>query len=136
MPEPFWWSASWCRDSRSFLPFLQSRCFTLFPLFLWIFIKLPQEWWIHIAKLDMTDFIKENPQSTQGEIGVLLVASGQIPSDLLHFLYGVLVALSWPAVYVYTNARNGRNEAGFYALAGFFVFGLALRAITTGAVVR
>lgn len=26
---------------------------------IWIFIKLPQEWWIHIAKLDMTDFIKE-----------------------------------------------------------------------------
>jgi hypothetical protein len=27
--------------------------------FIWIFIKLPQEWWIHIAQLDMTDFIKE-----------------------------------------------------------------------------
>jgi hypothetical protein len=26
---------------------------------IWIFIKLPQEWWIHIAQLDMTDFIKE-----------------------------------------------------------------------------
>ena len=26
---------------------------------IWIFIKLPQEWWIHIAELDMTDFIKE-----------------------------------------------------------------------------
>ena len=28
--------------------------------FIWIFIKLPQEWWIHIAQLDTTDFIKEN----------------------------------------------------------------------------
>jgi hypothetical protein len=27
--------------------------------FIWIFIKLPQEWWIHIAQLDMTDFIQE-----------------------------------------------------------------------------
>ncbi len=27
---------------------------------IWIFIKLPQEWWIHIAKLDMTDFIRES----------------------------------------------------------------------------
>jgi hypothetical protein len=26
---------------------------------IWVFIKLPQEWWIHIAELDMTDFIKE-----------------------------------------------------------------------------
>jgi hypothetical protein len=27
--------------------------------FIWIFIKLPQEWWIHIAELDFTDFMKE-----------------------------------------------------------------------------
>jgi hypothetical protein len=27
--------------------------------FIWIFIKLPQEWWIHIAQLDTTDLIKE-----------------------------------------------------------------------------
>ena len=26
---------------------------------IWVFIKLPQEWWIHIAQLDTTDFIKE-----------------------------------------------------------------------------
>jgi hypothetical protein len=28
--------------------------------FLWIFVKLPQEWWIHIAKLDFTDFASEH----------------------------------------------------------------------------
>jgi hypothetical protein len=27
---------------------------------IWIFIKLPQEWWIHIAQLDFTDFMKED----------------------------------------------------------------------------
>ncbi len=27
--------------------------------FIWIFIKLPQEYWIHVAQLDTTDFIKE-----------------------------------------------------------------------------
>jgi hypothetical protein len=26
--------------------------------FIWIFIKLPQEWWIHVAQLDATDFLK------------------------------------------------------------------------------
>ena len=26
--------------------------------FIWIFIKLPQEWWIHVAQLDFTDFMK------------------------------------------------------------------------------
>jgi hypothetical protein len=29
--------------------------------FIWIFIKLPQEWWIHIAKLDFTDAVKNHP---------------------------------------------------------------------------
>jgi hypothetical protein len=28
--------------------------------FIWVFIKLPQEWWIHIAQLDFTDFMKED----------------------------------------------------------------------------
>jgi hypothetical protein len=27
---------------------------------IWIFIKLPQEYWIHIAHMDMTDFLKEH----------------------------------------------------------------------------
>lgn len=27
--------------------------------FIWIVIKLPQEWWIHIAQLDATDFIRD-----------------------------------------------------------------------------
>ncbi len=28
--------------------------------FIWIFIKLPQEWWIHIAQLDLTDIVQED----------------------------------------------------------------------------
>jgi len=27
--------------------------------FIWVFIKLPQEWWIHIAQNDFTDFMRE-----------------------------------------------------------------------------
>ena len=68
----------------------------------------------------------------QGVIGVILVLSGQMPGDVIHFLYGVLVALSWPGVYVYTNARAGRREAALYAMVSFFVFGLAVRALMTG----
>lgn len=29
-------------------------------VFIWIFIKLPQEYWIHIAELDVTDFVREH----------------------------------------------------------------------------
>lgn len=68
----------------------------------------------------------------QGIVGLILVLSGALPGDLIHFLYGVLVALSWPSVYIYTNARGGRREAGWYALVSFFIFGLAIRAYMTG----
>ncbi len=68
----------------------------------------------------------------QGVLGIILVLSGRMPADLIHFLYGVLVALSWPAAYVYTNARAGRSEAAIYALVSFFIFGLAIRALMTG----
>ncbi len=27
---------------------------------IWIFIKLPQEWWLHVAQLDVTDFLREH----------------------------------------------------------------------------
>lgn len=68
----------------------------------------------------------------QGVIGLLMVFLGAVPADLIHFLYGVLVALGWPAVYIYTNARATRNEAAIYALVSFFIFGLGIRAIMTG----
>ena len=29
--------------------------------FIWIFVKLPQEWWIHVAQLDMTDEMAAHP---------------------------------------------------------------------------
>ena len=29
--------------------------------FIWIVIKLPQEWWIHVAQLDFTDFMADHP---------------------------------------------------------------------------
>lgn len=36
---------------------------------IWIFIKLPQEYWIHIAKLDTTDWIRANPSNALILIG-------------------------------------------------------------------
>ena len=29
--------------------------------FIWIVIKLPQEWWIHVAQLDFTEFMADHP---------------------------------------------------------------------------
>jgi hypothetical protein len=33
---------------------------------IWVFVKLPQEWWIHIAQLDFTDFMKEDLLGVDG----------------------------------------------------------------------
>ncbi len=68
----------------------------------------------------------------QGVIGIVLLLMGARPEDWLHLLYGVLVALAWPGVYLYTGGRNTRSEAAIYALVSFFIFGLAIRAVMTG----
>jgi hypothetical protein len=39
--------------------------------FIWVFVKLPQEWWIHIAKNDFTEFMGDHPWVW----GVLLAAA-------------------------------------------------------------
>jgi hypothetical protein len=37
---------------------------------IWIFIKLPQEWWIHIAQMDMTDFLKQDVFGVSADAGL------------------------------------------------------------------
>ena len=36
------------------------RWWVLLAGLIWVFIKLPQEWWIHVAQLDFTDFLAEH----------------------------------------------------------------------------
>ncbi|HWQ50121.1 MAG TPA: hypothetical protein VN414_14480 [Methanosarcina sp.] len=43
---------------------------------IWIFIKLPQEYWIHIAQLDTTDWIRANPLNALILIGWALFLLG------------------------------------------------------------
>ncbi len=56
--------------------------------FIWIFIKLPQEYWIHIAQLDVTNFIRENIFDVP-----LDTPWGTIVSDNIGFFIGLIVAL-------------------------------------------
>ena len=61
--------------------------------FIWIFIKLPQEWWLHIAKLDFTDFMKEDV------FGVSVDTSwGEAISQNLWFV-GLMIVLVVAVVY-------------------------------------
>jgi hypothetical protein len=64
--------------------------------FIWIFIKLPQEYWIHIAQLDTTDFIKQNifhvsTDTTFNEI--LKLYPWIIPATVVVTV--ILVVLAW-----------------------------------------
>ena len=46
---------------------LRKRQVYLTVAFIWIFIKLPQEWWLHIAQNDFTDFMKVDVFGTTPE---------------------------------------------------------------------
>lgn len=68
----------------------------------------------------------------QAVIGVALIVVGRFPADGLHLLYGVVLPLSWVAVYVYTRGAQTQREMIIYAIMSFFVMGLGIRGIMTG----
>jgi hypothetical protein len=39
---------------------VSARAWALWAAFIWVFIKLPQEWWIHIAQLDFTEAVQDH----------------------------------------------------------------------------
>jgi hypothetical protein len=69
----------------------------------------------------------------QGGLGVILWALSLRPArGVVHILYGVISALSLPAVYVYTRGRDTRREMLLYGVVLLFMVGIAFRAVTTG----
>jgi hypothetical protein len=64
-------------------------------------------------------------------IGILLLVSGLYPARTIHFLYGSLTVLVFPALWFYTRGDTDRRASLIWGLAGLFMMGLALRAIGT-----
>lgn len=64
---------------------------------IWIFIKLPQEWWIHIAQLDMTDFLKETVFGvpTDAGLGEILQANIWIIPAAIVLVVVIIVGGRW-----------------------------------------
>ena len=52
-----------------------ARFWVLVAAGLWIFVKLPQEYWIHIAKLDFTDTVRDHPGFGVAVVVALVVAA-------------------------------------------------------------
>ena len=69
----------------------------------------------------------------QAVLGLILLTSGRLPTDQIHFLYGALAVLVLPAVHGFAT-RRGWSSSLPTGLAALFIFGLAIRAFTTTAV--
>ena len=67
----------------------------------------------------------------QGSLGAFLWYSGHRPARDIHILYGLVSALTIPAVYVYTKGREERGEVLIYGVVTLVTVGLILRAMTT-----
>jgi hypothetical protein len=62
----------------------------------------------------------------------LLLGPASSPQRWVHLLYGVLTALVWPFLFTYTRGEEARSEALVFGLGTLFLWGLVLRATTTG----
>jgi hypothetical protein len=72
---------------------------------IWVFIKLPQEWWIHIAQLDMTDFVKETLFGVSADAGWGEAVANR-PGVLVAMIAGV-VAVVGIAYWIITRKAPG-----------------------------
>ncbi len=74
---------------------------------IWIAIKLPQEYWIHVAQLDTTDFVKEDLFGVPVETGW-----GEIISDnplVFAVLLGVLIVAVFAVRHVIRNVLPDKD---------------------------
>ncbi len=82
--------------------------------FIWIFVKLPQEYWIHIARMDTTDWVRANPPNVIILIGwaaLLIFLAWWLLQDLPPMRPGLIVAASYRNFpYDSPQARNMRDN--------------------------
>ncbi len=100
---------------------LSNKFILLSAAFIWIFIKLPQEYWIHIAQLDVTDFLKEKIFGVPTDAGlteILNVNYWLIPTVvvlivgavvLIKYIKGRLPKPDWTFKYKSDSIDNFRN---------------------------
>ena len=75
-------------------PVKMSRAFTIGAMWaIWVFIKIPQETWIHIAQLDMTDFVKEQIFGVSKDAGLSEMLSAVNWAIAIPVLIGLVVVI-------------------------------------------
>jgi heme A synthase len=69
----------------------------------------------------------------QGGMGIVLwVMSLRPERGAVHILYGVVSAISLPAVFIFTRGRDERREILVYGGVLMFLVGISIRAMATG----
>lgn len=64
-------------------------------------------------------------------LGTVIYLGDRRAGNVVHYLYGVTAIIVLPFVWSYARARHPRQALFFYSLVALFVFGLAVRAMTT-----
>jgi phosphatidylglycerophosphate synthase len=68
----------------------------------------------------------------QGLLGVILLFGPTSPGRSVHFLYGVFAIVAMPGLFAYLRGDDSNNSQWAYAIMTLFLFGVALRSISTG----
>lgn len=80
-----------------------------------------------------TLLIAEGLFVVQALVGLELLGEGKHPAQPVHLLYGLLGIAVLPSVVGYVG-RGRKNESLWLGLTSLFLFGVAIRAMMTGAV--
>jgi heme A synthase len=69
----------------------------------------------------------------QAVLGTIMWIAGDRPGRTIHLLYGVFAIVALPGLFAYLKGDDSNQAQWYYAVATLFLFGVALRAIGTGA---
>jgi heme A synthase len=70
----------------------------------------------------------------QAVLGIILAIGGGAPGrGIVHYIYGAFALVALPGLFAYMRGDDSNQAQWYYALLTVFLFGVATRAITTGA---
>ena len=64
--------------------------------------------------------------------GASMLVTGARPPSPTHYLYGITAVLALPFAWSWLRGRSQRQALLIYSLIALFIFGLAVRGMTTG----
>jgi hypothetical protein len=64
--------------------------------------------------------------------GAAMLVAGSRPPSPTHYLYGITAVLALPFAWSWLRGRSQRQALLIYSLVALFIFGLAVRGMTTG----